>query len=77
MRQQLNVISIISNGFTATKQVGNKIIFEDIQNARKIIKTTQKLSKLLENIGEINFKNISMKEIEKIISISNKMIHKG
>lgn len=72
-RQPLSVISAISSGLSIFRKLDDKFTQEDLDNINLITETTEEMSDILEVIKKIDFENSSIREIEKVISISNEI----
>ena len=70
-RQPLSVISIIASHISYKIDNDMEITEDDLQTNNKIVEKTTELSTVLEKLENLEYENISLKEIEDIISISN------
>lgn len=76
-KQPLSIISTLSSACSYQKEMGIEVsIQEDIDSAKLITRKTQELANILEAIDNIDYKNVAIEEIEKLIQISNPMITK-
>lgn len=72
-RQPLSVIMSIASSEKMFKTEGDKYTIQDLENTNIIIDNINKLSRTIKEIENFNFENSSVEEIEKMISISNKL----
>ncbi len=71
-RQPLSIISTLSSTCSYKKEMGIETqINEDIEAAKLITRKTQELANILKVIDSIDYNNIKIEEIEKLIKVSN------
>ena len=71
-KQPLSIISTLSSTCSYKKEMGIETnIEEDVESAKLITRKTQELAAILEAIDNIDYKNITIEEIEQLIKVSN------
>lgn len=71
-KQPLSIISTLSGTCSYKKEMGIETnIEEDVESAKLITRKTQELAAILEAIDNIDYKNITIEEIEQLIKVSN------
>jgi len=70
-KQPLSIISTIASHISYKIDNDMEITEDDLQTNNKIVETTTELSAVLDKLENLEYDNISLQEIEDIISISN------
>ena len=70
-KQPLSVITAISSGWVVKNDLGMELNDDDFKNADKITQQAIKLGDMLSQIDGLNFDELVMSDIEKLIEISN------
>ncbi len=71
-KQPLNIISTLSSTCSYKKEMGIETSAdEDIESANLITRKTLELANILDVIDKIDYKNITIEEIEELIKVSN------